>query len=311
MKGQADVPDVVADIAPVQSLVAMVMDGVGVPDVVVKLGASPHHAALRPSDARKLQNADLVVWMGPELTPWLEDAVAQLAVNAVDMRLLENDDSRILTLRSDEDFELASPDHEAEDTHHDEDDDHATHDEDAHAHDHVHEEGAIDPHAWLDPENARIWIAHVAETLSQLDPDNAARYAENASTADDLLAEIIQQVEDDLEPVRGARFVVAHDAFQYFEVAFDIQARGAITLGDDASPGAARVQELRTIMKTEDVSCLFVEPLMNTSLAETVIEQTGVTLGQLDSAGVNQTMGMNFYPNMILSLKENLLNCLR
>ena len=67
------------DIAPVQSIAARVMAGIGEPGVILPPGASPHGYALRPSEARVLQEADLVVWVGPDLTPWLADPIAALA----------------------------------------------------------------------------------------------------------------------------------------------------------------------------------------------------------------------------------------
>ena len=68
-----------ADIAPVHSIVARVMQGVGAPELIVPPGASEHDYALRPSEAARLQAADLVVWVGPGLTPWLAGPIAALA----------------------------------------------------------------------------------------------------------------------------------------------------------------------------------------------------------------------------------------
>ena len=56
----AEAPSVSADIPPVHSLVARVMDGVGTPNLIVQTGASPHGYMLRPSEAAALQEADLV-----------------------------------------------------------------------------------------------------------------------------------------------------------------------------------------------------------------------------------------------------------
>ena len=78
----AKAPNVAADIAPVHSLVARVMAGVGTPDLVFPAGASPHQYNLRPSEAGALQEADVVFWLGEDLTPWLADAVATLAEGA-------------------------------------------------------------------------------------------------------------------------------------------------------------------------------------------------------------------------------------
>ena len=66
----ADVPNVSVDIAPLHSLVASVMHGVGVPNLIIPPGSSPHDHQLRPSEAKAMQDANIVFWMGEELTPW-------------------------------------------------------------------------------------------------------------------------------------------------------------------------------------------------------------------------------------------------
>jgi zinc transport system substrate-binding protein len=85
----ADVPRVAVDIAPVHSLVARVMAGVGEPSLVVPPGASPHEYNLRPSEAAALQDADIVFWVGEDLTPWMADAVETLADGADVTALLD------------------------------------------------------------------------------------------------------------------------------------------------------------------------------------------------------------------------------
>ncbi|MFK7869601.1 MAG: zinc ABC transporter substrate-binding protein [Roseobacter sp.] len=141
----ADVPDVVADIAPVHSLVARVMEGVGSPNLIVAQGASPHEYSLRPSEAAALQDADLVFWIGEDLTPWLDEAVETLANNADITTLMETEGTILLDFRKDVLFEAHShddhDDHAGEKAHdHEKDHDHAEHtgehDHDAHDHDH-------------------------------------------------------------------------------------------------------------------------------------------------------------------------------
>ncbi|MFL2792891.1 MAG: metal ABC transporter solute-binding protein, Zn/Mn family [Paracoccaceae bacterium] len=78
----ADVPKVTVDIAPVHSLVAKIMNGVGKPDLIIPAGASPHEYQLKPSNAKSLEDADIVFWMGEDLTPWLEKGLSSLAQDA-------------------------------------------------------------------------------------------------------------------------------------------------------------------------------------------------------------------------------------
>ncbi|MEZ5912967.1 MAG: zinc ABC transporter substrate-binding protein [Paracoccaceae bacterium] len=161
---RAGVPEVQADIAPVHSLVARVMAGVGEPGLIVDAGASPHSFALRPSQARALQDADLVFWVGPELEPWLSDAMITLTEDAVAIALFDAPETRRLAARE---AALFDGDHD-HDHDHDQGDDHAEAQDDDHAEGHDH--GADDPHAWLDPENAIAWLGVIAEALAGADP---------------------------------------------------------------------------------------------------------------------------------------------
>ena len=149
----ADVPNVAVDIAPVHSLVARVMDGVGTPNLIVQPGASPHEYSLRPSEATALQEADLVFWIGEDLTPWMEDAVETLATDASVTTLLEADGITLLDFREGALFE--AHDHDDHDDHGDEEhaegedhghDDH-DHDEHAEAKDHDHDDHGDEEHA--------------------------------------------------------------------------------------------------------------------------------------------------------------------
>ena len=113
----ADTPQVAVDIAPVHSLVARVMDGVGTPDLIIKPGASPHEYSLRPSEAAALQNSDLVFWIGSDLTPWLTDTIETLAKNASVTSLLDLDGTVQLDFRESALFEVH--DHDDHDDHDD------------------------------------------------------------------------------------------------------------------------------------------------------------------------------------------------
>lgn len=81
------VPRVAVDITPIHSIVARVMAGVGTPELVLPPGTSPHDYALQPSRAALLQGADLVVWVGPELSPWMEAPIEALSSHATTLEL--------------------------------------------------------------------------------------------------------------------------------------------------------------------------------------------------------------------------------
>jgi zinc transport system substrate-binding protein len=328
----ADVPRVAADIAPVHSLVARVMDGVGIPDLILPPGASPHEYSLRPSEAAALQEADLVFWVGADLTPWLEDAIGTLAEDARVTALLEADGIDLLDLREDALFEAHDHDHghagEHEHDHaedataddHDHDDHahdadgHDEHAHDEHAHDeHGHDEhahGAQDPHAWLSPDNAAIWLNAIAGALSAADPENAGAYFANAAAGREEMAALRSEVDGMLGPVRDGRFIVFHDAYQYFESAFEIPAAGAISLSDASEPGPARVAEIQARIRAEGIDCVLAEPQYNPAMVATVLDGTEAATGVLDPLGVGLETGPGLYPDLIRGLARELAGCL-
>ncbi|MGJ8627426.1 MAG: zinc ABC transporter substrate-binding protein [Sulfitobacter sp.] len=321
----ADVPRVAVDIAPVHSLVARVMEGVGTPGLIVQPGASPHEYALRPSEATTLQAADLIFWIGPGLTPWLEDAIETLASDASVTELLETDGTIELEFREGALFEAHDHDdseHEehAEDDHndhadgegHDEHDAHEEHAEQEAGHnDHAgHDHGAHDPHAWLSPRNAATWLNVIAGQLSAADPENAGAYFANAAegvTEIDVLTADINAV---LDPVRGGQFIVFHDAYQYFETDFDFSAAGAISISDASDPSPARIAEIRARIADEGIDCVLAEPQFNPGLVKTVMDGTQSKTNVLDPLGSDLEPGPALYPQLIRNLASALAGCL-
>ncbi len=141
----AEVPSVVTDFGPTRGIVARVMDGVGAPTALLTGADTPHDFALRPSHARDLSNADLIVWVGHANTPWLEEPLENLGGDAVSLELLETEGWTLLANRDDHE-DAHGDDHDDHDDHdddhgdkHDHDDDHADHnDDDAHDHEEDH-----------------------------------------------------------------------------------------------------------------------------------------------------------------------------
>lgn len=346
----ADAPKVVADIAPVHALVARVMEGVGTPELIIPAGASPHEYNLRPSEAAALQNAEIVVWMGADLSPWLENAVETLSGDAKHVELLELSETQLLETRESALFEAhVHGDHEEGEGHddhgHEEGHDHDKHEEgheghdhdkhaheDGHGHDeheedhdhdkhgdedheeghehHGHDHGAHDPHAWLSTKNAAAWMNVIAARLSTADPENAGTYFANAAAGRAELEALRAEVATILEPVRGKNFIVFHDAYQYFENDFDFPAAGAISLGDAAKPSPARIAEIQGRVKGEDISCVLSEPQYKPGLVAAVLDGTSANTAVSDPLGAALEPGAALYPQLIRNLAATLAKCL-
>jgi zinc transport system substrate-binding protein len=302
---------VATDIPPVHSLVAMVTMGVSEPDLIIQRGASPHSYSLRPSEAAALENADVIFWIGPELTPWLTDAVINLADGAQSVELLHELQNTEATTRLSFREAIHLDDHTAEivDSHegHDDHDNHASEKVDRHdAHDHA----SLDPHAWLDPVNARAWLAVIAETLASADPVNASEYTRNAEAAQQQITTLMDTTAETIKPVHERPYIVFHDAYQYFERRFDLNALGAIALSDARDPSASHIAAIQSLVIERDVHCVFAEPQFNPALVDTVLDGTPANTGVLDPLGSDIPIGPDFYPQLIRSLINGLMECL-
>ena len=293
---QADAPKVVTDIAPVHSLVSMVTKGISEPSLIIDPRAGPHTNAIRPSIADALQSADVVFWIGEELSPWLEGPIETLASSAVRSVLLDVEGTATLAFREIDAFGGRSK--KADDDH--ADDDHG--DED-----HV----GKDPHAWLNPANAQLWLAYMAETLSTIDPDNSQAYKANAAAGQTAIQSEINAAANSLEAVASQPFVVFHDAYQYFENEFGLTATGALSLSDAVPPSPSHVAEIQSKIREDNVACVFSEPQFSDALVRTVIEGTDAKTVELDPLGADLEQGAGLYPGLIRAMTEDFVTCLQ
>lgn len=303
----AAAPRVVVDIAPVHAIVSRIMEGVGAPTLMVPPGASPHGYAMRPSQARALQEADVVFWIGPALTPWLSDPVETLAANAETVALLDAPGLTLWHVRPGGIFDGHVADQHGAGHANDHANDHQMH---THGAEPEHAHGGVDPHVWLDPANAAGMGRAAAEQLAATDPENAATYLENAEAFAAEMADLGQEIARDLAAVHDRPFVVFHDAYQYFEHRFGMPAAGSVALGDADRPSAARVAEIRDRIGEAGVVCIFTEPQFEPALVTTVTEGTTARMATLDPLGATLDPGPDLYPQLMQAFAAHIEQCL-
>jgi zinc transport system substrate-binding protein len=168
----------------------------------------------------------------------------------------------------------------------------------------------VDPHAWLDPGNARAWLGLIAGELGRMDRENAATYAANAAKAGEGIAALDASIAAMLEPVKGAPLVTYHDAFGYFADHYGLDFAGSVALGDAATPGAARLAGLRGKLEAGGVVCLFPEAQHDPALALQLAEGTGVKIGRaLDPVGSSLEPGPGAYAALLTGLAQAIADC--
>jgi len=277
---------VVTSIKPVHSLVAAVMKGAGKPHLIVRGLSSPHAYSMRPSDARALQQAKLIFWIGPEFEAFLRAPLSALShgPKIVAMAEIQGIEKRRLP-----------------DRHHDHD--HADEGND-------HPSGPFDLHLWLDPHNAIAMVRAAETALAAADPGNAALYRSNSQETIVGLQRLTASVEKGLSGVRGRPFIVFHDAYAYFEHRFGLRAAAAIAVNPETPPGAKRVAEIQARISELGVVCVFAEPQFSSKLVALLTEGTGAKPAHLDPLGALSEPGPEHYPKLIRQLAASFRDCL-
>ena len=282
---------VVTTIKPLHSLIANVMDGVAEPSLIIDGSTSPHSFTLKPSHAKLLEEADLIFWVGEGMETFMERPLKSIVKNAEVVEFMEVESIEKLKFREESIF----GDHDDHDDH----DDHAGHE--------GHNHGEFDAHIWLDPNNAKEMVHEIAHELGHLDPANKDKYEANAETTIQAIDELIDDVSKDIN--KDAKFVVFHDAYQYFEDRFGLRATGALTLNTDVLPGAKQIDEIQDVIKEKEIKCIFSEPQFNPKIISTIADDTNIKTGVFDPLGANIKSGKELYFKLISNLGNELKGC--
>jgi zinc transport system substrate-binding protein len=271
---------VVASIEPVAALVAGVMAGAGEPMLLVKGGESPHTYSLRPSEARALERADVVFWIGEALETFLQKPLRALSGKA-----------RIVALHEADGVELIAGD--------------------GHGHDHGDAHKHIwDMHMWLDPVNAKAMVSAIAAALGDADPERASVYAANAERLRARLDRLDATLKRDLAPVVGRGFVVFHDAYRYFLRHYRLGPVAAIAVNPARQPGARTIRAIREKIIALGPTCVFIEPQFEPALIHSIVAGTPARTAVLDPLGSDLGPGADAYFTLMRNLGKSLVDCL-
>ena len=310
---------VVASIKPIHSLASYLMDGVNKPDLIVDGYSSPHGFALKPSHAKMLQNADIIFYVGEGLENFLEKPLKSIAKKAEKIELMEIKGLQKLKFRERNIFDDHDDHGHEEDGHKEDDHDDHGHEEDGHKEDdhddHGHEEdgheghahGEYDPHIWLDPVNAKVILNEMVKHLIENDEKNASIYKSNLNKALKDIDGLIKNVKSELN--KDFKSIVFHDAYQYFEVRFNVTVLGAFTVNTDVMPGAEQLSEIREIIEHDKVSCIFSEPQFNPNIINAVAKDMNIKTGVLDPLGATLDPGKDLYFDLIKNMSKSFKGC--
>lgn len=283
--------EVLTTIKPIGFIAAAITDGVSEPKVLLPTGASPHDFALRPSDIRSINDADLVVWVGPELEGFMAKPLAQ--------------HPHVLTLTKVPGMPLFDYRKQAGHEEHG-DEEHKDHDHDGHE-GHHHE--GVDPHIWLGPTQALVIAKALSETLSAQDPANAARYDANLKAFTAKVDAKDKVIAGQMKAVNQKGYFVFHEAYGYWERHYGMSSKGHFTVSPERRPGARTLVEIRKALEAKQASCIYAEPQFSPAVIESVARNTGAKVLLLDEVGEQVPLGPEGYPQFMQQLADAFAEC--
>ena len=287
----AETPKVVTSLKPIHSLVAAVMGETGNPELLVSGGASPHTFSMKPSHASSLAEADLIFWVGPDLEGFLVGPIANLANEPAPVSLMRAEGVTLLDAREGGVWDS----HEDHDGHH-------------HGHEEEETDHTLDPHLWLDMDNALALVSSIEKHLSGTYPDLTATFKDNASALRQELQTLDESLKDQLGPVGNIPYIVFHDAYQYFEKRYDLSPAGSVTANPEVRPGARRIADSK--QASDSAICVFAEPQFEARILQLLTEDEGVRLGYLDPLGSALPAGPDHYAATLRGLADSITDCL-
>ena len=303
---------VITTIKPIESLVNAVIGDTGKTVSLIPPEISPHEFRLKPSDVRILQNSNIVFYISSHLETGIVKMFKNLPKNIKTINLMEETRIDHLSIRDNEAWELHDHDdhdkHDAKDEKHD---DHDKHDAEDEKHDdHDKHDAKDDIHIWLDPDNAIKIVRKINKELSLFFPKNAMTYNDNSSKFINELESLKIELKKELLPIKDKPYIVFHDAYQYFERAFELNAIGSIALENDVASSPKQISFIKDKILKSQATCVFQEPQFDSKLVKTVVEGTKVRIGTLDPIGVNILEKENFYLQLLRNMSKSLKKCL-
>jgi len=275
-------PKIISSIYPLQQIANEIA---GEPTgLIAESFQSPHKYSIKPSKARAIVDADLVIWIGEVMMPQLEKYIQRRKGTTITAAKLAN----IKLLSADKD------------------------------HDHAHEHGkekekekafSYDPHLWLSTDNAKVIAQAIADALIKKDPANAEKYKHNLAKFEQKLTDLSASIKASFKQKPPSNYYVFHNAYRYFEDEFGIKHSGVIREHAGQSPKTRHLNDLKKELQQSASACLFHEPQFNSPIVDKLVEGAkNVSVAVLDPIGYHKDKNIG-YATILRNIALQLSNC--
>lgn len=232
-------------------------------------GTEPHDLELSPRQVDRLQDADVVLYLGRGFQPAIEETAERRKGGALDVLadLPLEEGAAALDEHADEEGQRAEENEHADEAGGSEEDERGD---------------ALDPHFWLDPNMMGAAVAQIEAALADAAPDHAKAFAENADRYREKLSRLDEDFEEGLAECERRTVVVSHSAFHYLADRYKLEQHALAGLSPEAEPSPARLAELSDLIRDEGVTTVFYETLVAPDVAETLAREAGVKTAVLN-----------------------------
>lgn len=270
---QADGPPrVMVSVKPIHSLVAGILEGVAESELIVTDG-SPWDYQPTPEQQVRLQQADLVIWVGPELESALAGVVHDPAMRGRSLELLAQDELKVLPARG--------------------------------------REGFRDPFFWLDSRNMLILLDELTRVLSEMDPARAHRYQDNRQKVLAAISQTDRELEFGYKDVSSVPVFLYQDTQQYFEQAYAMKAAGIVAAPPGGQSDTATLLKIKSLLKEAKAPCLLAEAGLPAPHLQLLVAGTGARVVELASLGTELAAGPDLYIRLMRDHYQAISNCVR
>lgn len=224
---------------------------------LVPAGTEPHDWEPSATDMQTIQDADLFVYNGASMEHWVDDTLSSLGSQAPK------------AVKASDGIQLLAGDH------HDHGD--AATDAAETVADGATDKAEVDPHVWLNPENAKVELANIRDALSEVDPAHKDDYAKNFETYAAKMDQLDKDFRDRLSGVPNKTIVVAHEAFGYLCDAYGLTQVPITGMDAEGEPDAQTMASIIDQVKSQNIKVIFSEDLVSPKVAKQIADATGAT----------------------------------
>ena len=273
-----DKPKIVTSIKPIQAIVLAIAGDSADVEQLIPDYASPHDYSFKPSDIRKVENANIVFHIDEHMETQLNGVLDNLnkdntlvvsLAGANGLTLLEASEDH--HKHGDEDEHKESHAHEKEE--HDHGDDYvkqvSKHDD----HEGHKNHDNIDFHIWTSPKNAVLMANQVVKSLSDLDAKNAKQYQQNVESFYEQVKTESEKIRLKLTPFKHKPYIVFHNSWQYFADEYGLQKPIVVDIHEGISSGAKTISEIRDRIVKDNINCVFYDSSISTARLKVITEK--------------------------------------